>query len=110
LVGAPKAKELIYTGQMINAQEAQRIGLINRVVPDGDEVRAAMDIAKRIAIKASPLAVSEAKKAINQGSEMPLEEGLGLEVDAVSKLADSYDLEEGLTAFAEKRQPEFKGK
>lgn len=110
LVGMAKAKELIYTGQMINAQEAMRVGLINKVLPDGDEVRAAMDIAKRISIKSSPLAVKLAKEAINNGLDVPLEDGLGLEVDAVAKLADSEDLKEGLTAFAEKRQPEFTGK
>lgn len=110
LVGIAKAKELIFTGQMINAQEAMRIGLLNRVLPDGDEVRAAMDIAKRISIKSSPLAVKEAKHAINKGLDETLEDGLGLEVDAVSRIADSHDLEEGLTAFKEKRQPEFTGK
>ena len=110
LVGVAKAKELIFTGQMINAQEGMRIGLLNKVVPDGDEVRAAMDIAKRIAVKSSPLAVKEAKRAINKGMDGSLEDGLGLEAEAVARIADSADLREGLTAFKEKRQPRFTGK
>jgi len=110
LIGISKAKELIFTGQMINAQEAMRVGLVNRVVPDGDEVRAAMDIAKRIAVKSSPLAVKEAKNAINKGMDVPLEDGLGLEAEAVQRISASDDLREGLTAFKEKRQPSFTGK
>lgn len=110
LIGEPKAKEIIYTGQMINAQEAQRIGLANKVVPDGDEVRAAQDIAKRIAVKCSPLAVSKAKSVIHKATDHTIEEGFGYLLEAMSEIADSEDLEEGLTAFSEKRQPDFKGK
>lgn len=110
LVGPAKAKELILTGTWINAQEAARIGLVNKVVPDGDELRAAMDIAKMIGVKCAPLAVSAAKEAINKGLEMPLEEGLGLELVAVGKVADSQDLREGITAMLEKRAPQYKGK
>ncbi len=110
LLGEAKAKEIIYTGQMINAQEAQRIGLVNKVVPDGDEVRAAQDIAKRIAVKSSPLAVTKAKSVINKANDHSIEDGFGYVLEAMAELADSHDLEEGLTAFAEKRQPEFTGK
>ena len=109
IVGTAKAKELIYTGQMINAQEAQRIGLVNKVVPDGDEVRASMDLAKRVSVRASPLAVSKAKEAINKGMETSLEEGFGLILENMSDIADSHDLQEGLEAFTENRQPDFKG-
>ncbi|MCA1813855.1 MAG: enoyl-CoA hydratase/isomerase family protein [Halobacteriales archaeon] len=110
LVGPAKAKELIFTGQLINAQEAAKIGLVNKVVPDGDELRAAMDIAKIIGVKSAPLAVSAAKEAINKGLDLPIEEGLGLELVGVAKLADSADLKEGITAMLEKRQPQYKGK
>ncbi len=109
IVGLPKAKELVYTGQMINAQEAQRIGLVNKVVPDGDEVRASMDMAKRISVKASPLAVTKAKRVMDKGYETTIEEGTELLLEEMTSLADSHDLEEGLRAFQEKRQPEFKG-
>lgn len=110
LVGPAVAKEIIYTGQMINAQQAQRIGLVNKVVPDGDEVRAAQDIAKRITVKASPLAVTKAKSVINKATDNTIEEGFGYVLEAMAELADSHDLEEGLTAFSEKRQPEFQNK
>jgi enoyl-CoA hydratase/carnithine racemase len=110
LVGRAKSKELIYTGQMINAQEAAKIGLLNKVVPDGDELRAALDIGKRIAVKSSPVAVAAAKRAINTGADLPLEDGLAIEVKEVSSVANSEDLQEGIKAFIEKRQPVFKGK
>jgi enoyl-CoA hydratase len=111
LVGPAKAKELIYTGQMVNAQEAQRIGLVNKIVPDGEEVRAAIDIARAIIHKAAPLAVYAAKQAINQTMRAPTREAaLAAESEAAGRLAGTEDLVEGVTAFIEKRSPEFKAK
>jgi enoyl-CoA hydratase/carnithine racemase len=96
---------------MINAQEAQRIGLVNKIVPDGEEVRAAIDIARAIIMKAAPLAVYEAKATINANLRAAdRATALANEAAAAQRLAATEDLVEGITAFIEKRSPEFKGK
>jgi len=109
LVGKAKAKELIFTGRTLRADEALKIGLINQVVPDREELRAAKDMAMQIMSKA-PIAVKLAKKAINEGLELPYEKAFELEAEFVRELAKTEDLKEGIKAFLEKRQPEFKGK
>src|SRR5208282_161700 len=75
LIGMPKAKELIFTGAMISAVEALKIGLVNKTVPAGQELRAARDLAHTIAQKA-PLAVQAAKRAMAEGIQRPLVEGI----------------------------------
>ena len=110
LIGTGKAKELIFSGQMINAQEALRIGLVNKIVPDGEELRAATDFIRMISTNVSPLALSQAKLAINEGIQRAsLREALTFEVKAVKVLATSNDLKEGVQAFLEKRPPKFTG-
>lgn len=111
LVGVSKAKELIFTGQFVTAQEAYRIGMINKIVPDGEELRAASDIVRQIASRAAPLAVKAAKNIINAGNEeKTLDEGLNLEVEEMKNLVKTEDIQEGIKGFIEKRQPKFKGK
>lgn len=111
LVGPGKAKELIFTGQMINAQQAQRDGLVDKIVPDGEEVRAAIDIGRMIARKSAPLAVAHSKRVINANLRAASrDEALANEVEAAGTLAATEDLIEGITAFIEKRAPEFAGK
>ena len=109
LVGVSKAKELIFTGNMIPAAEAVRIGLVNRAVPAGQELRAARDIAHTIAQRA-PKAVQGAKRAIRGGLGMSLEDGLALEARTFeTEVLPSEDLGEGIAAFVERRPPKFKG-
>lgn len=110
LVGRAKAKELIFSGQLISAQEALRIGLVNKVVPDGEELRAAVDYIRMLSAKVSPLAVREAKQAINRGLDEPsMEKALSHEVEAMRVIAQSSDLREGVEAFLSKRPPKFTG-
>jgi enoyl-CoA hydratase len=109
LVGVAKAKELIFTGAMISAAEAFKIGLVNKTVPAGQELRAARDLAHTIAQQA-PKAVQAAKKAIIEGLELSLAEGLETETKLfASEVLTSSDLGEGVTAFVERRPPKFKG-
>ena len=111
LIGRAKAKELIYSGQIINAQEALRIGLVNKVVPDGEELRAAVDYVRMLAAKTSPFAVMQAKIAINKGLQEPsIEKGLQYEVEGARATAQSQDLREGIEAFLMKRPPKYTGK
>jgi enoyl-CoA hydratase/carnithine racemase len=109
IVGLAKAKEMIFTGDMISAQEAMRIGLVNKVVPDGEELKVARDIAKKITSKA-PIAVAKSKNAMEEGIKVSLEEGLKKESELFGEICGTEDMKEGVAAFIEKRQPKFKGK
>ena len=108
IMGVGKAKELIFSGEMISAEEALRIGLVERVVPHEEIMSEARKLAESIA-KRAPFAVSMSKKAINSGSEMDLQKALLLEKKLISLCFDSKDRVEGMKAFLEKREPEFKG-
>jgi len=109
LVGKAIAKEMIFTGRMLRAQEALKIGLVNQVVPDGEELRAAKDMAMQIMSKA-PVAVRMAKKVINDGLTADYEKAFEIEAEYFKEILKTEDLIEGIKAFLEKRQPEFKGK
>jgi len=109
LVGPSKARELIFTGAMIPAAEALRIGLVNRVVPAGQELRAARDLAHTIAKKA-PKAIAAAKRAIARGLDVPLDAGLEIErTEFESMVLPSSDLREGIASFVERRPAKFTG-
>ncbi|MEW6070957.1 MAG: enoyl-CoA hydratase-related protein, partial [Candidatus Thermoplasmatota archaeon] len=108
LVGRNKAKELIFTGDTIDAKEAERIGLVNKVVPSEKLIEETMGLAKKIATKA-PIAIKLAKSAVNKGLEVDLEHALAYEVESACLTFSTKDSIEGMKAFIEKRKPEFKG-
>lgn len=109
VVGKFIAKELLFTGEAISAEEAHRIGLVNRVVPTEKLLDEAMALAGMIA-KRAPLAIGAAKACINFGSEMPLDEGMEYQLRESISLFNTKDLREGITAFfKEKREPNFTG-
>jgi enoyl-CoA hydratase len=109
LCGKGVAHEMILTGEMITADEALRVGLVNRVVEPGDLLSTAESIAKKIAANA-PLAVRYAMEAIERGAEMPLEEGLFLEASLFGLCCATEDMHEGTRAFIEKRPAKFQGR
>ncbi|MET1124194.1 MAG: enoyl-CoA hydratase-related protein [Archaeoglobaceae archaeon] len=109
LVGLGMAKYLVLTGEIIDAQTAFRIGLVDEVVEHERLMDRAMEVAKKIAEK-SPLAVKIAKRALNAAMNLPLREGLRYEASLFSLLFSSEDAKEGMRAFLEKRKPEFKGR
>lgn len=109
LVGKGRAMQLVLTGEMITAQEAYRIGLVNEVTSPAELIPRAEAIAQKI-IANAPLAVQYSLEAINKGLEMALPEALYLEAVLFSVACSSEDKKEGTTAFLEKRQAQFKGK
>jgi len=109
LVGKGKAKELILTGDPIDANEARSIGLIERVVSKGQAVQEAMKIAERILLR-GPVAIAKAKQAINEGMDMSQQKGLEKELQFFCGLFETRDMKEGTLAFKEKRKPNYIGK
>jgi enoyl-CoA hydratase len=109
LVGEGKAMELILTGEIIDAQTAYSYGLVNTVVPAEELEAKTMEIANRIAEK-SPVALRMAKEAVKTAARSTLDEGLRREIDLFALCFSSEDKDEGVTAFLEKRKPDFKGR
>lgn len=103
-----KAKELMFTGARISADEAVALGLLNRVVPDEVLMSETLALAKTIVGK-SPLVLKLLKRAVADGTEMPLSAALRHEQAMISLVFDSADAHEGMSAFLEKRQPKFRG-
>lgn len=106
IIGPARAKEMILTGEIIDAAAAERIGLINRVAPAGKAGDVARSIAATIAER-GPVAVREAKRAIDLAGDVSLDDGLAAELDASERVFSSDDMREGARAFLEKRPPTF---
>ena len=109
LVGAGRALELILTGEPIDAREAHRIGLVNRVVPQA-ELPGATEAMARVLLTRGPLALRLALQAVHEGLQMSLEEGLSMEAALFGLTCATEDMREGTRAFVEKRKPAFKGR
>lgn len=108
IVGIARAKEMILTGQIMVATEAASIGLVNRVATAGEAVASATELAETIASR-GPVAVREAKLALDIAGDAALDDGLAAELDASERVFGSQDMLEGANAFFEKRQPRFTG-
>ncbi|MCU1287227.1 MAG: enoyl-CoA hydratase [Acidobacteriales bacterium] len=109
LVGKGRALQVILSGQMISADEAYRIGLVNELVPDGFVVATAEEILNQI-LTSAPVAVKFSIEAVNRGMEMNLDDGLLLEASLFALCAGTEDKKEGASAFLAKRAPEFRGR
>jgi len=109
LVGKGKAKELLFTGEVVDAHEALRIGLVEKVVSTGEALNAAKAMARNIEGK-GPVAIALTKKAVNEGMDVPLKKGLEIEKRAFGQVCGTQDKNEGVKAFLEKRKPNFQGK
>ena len=109
LVGAGIAKEMIFTGKMIDAKTAERLGLLNVVVPPEQLKKAVKELVMEL-INKPPIGIELAKQLINNSTETDLRVGLTHEAEAFGVLASTEDFKEGVAAFLEKRKPKFKGK
>jgi enoyl-CoA hydratase len=108
-VGVGHARELVYSGRMIDAQEALRIGLVNRILPQAELLPAARELAAELASKA-PVAIQQAKAAINAGADLDLANACRYESEAFAVCFGTADRAEGMRAFLEKRPAVMKGK
>lgn len=109
LLGASRALQLLLTGDNISAQEAQMLGLVNKVVPQSELLKHSQDLARRIASRGKP-SIQKIMRAVREGSALPLQEALALEAKLFGETCETQDMREGVTAFIEKRQPQFNDK
>lgn len=109
LIGRTKAKELVFTGKMVDAKTAEQLGIVNMVVPAEKFKETVRQFALDLATKA-PVAIKVAKALINKGADIGLDSALALEREGFGVVASTEDLQEGVKAFTEKRKPSFKGR
>ena len=108
-VGVAKAKELLFSGKMISAAEAEKIGLVNAVYPPEELMNATLEMAKSFT-KNAPVAIKYVKASVDRGMQMDIDGGIALENELYAMCFATEDCKEGLTAFLEKRPAEFKNK
>ena len=108
LIGRNKTKELLFTGEFLSAEEAKGFGLVNAIAPSQTLLDEARRMAFRI-IKMAPLSLAKAKRLVNEGAEAPLNVALSYEIESTISLFGTQDAKEGLSAFVEKREPNFRG-
>jgi enoyl-CoA hydratase/carnithine racemase len=108
-IGRNRAKELIFSARRIKADEALRLGLVNHVVPRAELLARTLELAQEI-LGNSPVAVRQAKSAIDRGADLPFEDGLEREHEAYMRAIGSHDRQEGIAAFNERRAPRFSGR
>lgn len=109
-IGIAAARELIFTGRRIDAREAERLGLVQRVLPDTASLLASAMESLQLSAKQSPTAIAAAKLAVRAAQARPTDEGLAQELDAFVARFGTADMVEGTSAFLEKRRPEFEGR
>jgi len=109
LIGKNRAKEMIFTGKRINAQEALALGIVGRVVPVSQVEEAVLQLAEEICANA-PIAVRQAKRAIELGTEADLRTGMDIEIQCYNVNLTTEDRQEGIRAFNEKRPPRWQGR
>lgn len=108
-IGLGKARELIFTGKIIGATEALRLGLVNDVVVPEELISTALNLAHTIS-KQAPVAIQNAKKAIMDGWDLPIDEGIALEVDLFARCFETQDQKRGMNAFLNKEKIDYEGK
>src|SRR5699024_7449901 len=108
-IGMSRAKELIFSGKVISAEVAERIGLVNTVVEQAELMNETLALAKKIAAQA-PLAIEKGKKVMNEGIDMTIGQGLDYEVASFGALFSTQDQKEGMSAFVEKRKAKFESR
>jgi enoyl-CoA hydratase/carnithine racemase len=108
MIGVHRAKEVILSGRRFSAREAYDLGILNRVVPEGQAETSAREMAREF-MESAPMALSQAKKAINGSMNMGIQIGLEYETEAYQACLSSKDRDEGLAAFREKRKPQYLG-
>lgn len=108
-IGVPRAKWMIYSGETVNGKEAKEIGLVDLVASKEELDKAVSEFAAKLAAK-PPLGLKEIKSTIDKGIEADMQSGLKIEQEALSRLIQTEDFQEGITAFLEKREPHWKGR